>query len=101
MLVRWPDRAPAGAESDVIWYFADVLPTLAAMGDVTPPGNIDGVDVLPSILDHEQPELRERFLYWEFHERGFAQAARRGYWKAGRRGYDGALEFVQSGQGHR
>jgi hypothetical protein len=32
-------------------------------------------------------------LYWEFHERGFAQAIRMGNWKGVRKGLDGPLEL--------
>jgi arylsulfatase A-like enzyme len=32
-------------------------------------------------------------LYWEFHERGFEQAARMGKWKAVRHGVDQPLEL--------
>ena len=32
MIVRWPGRVPAGAVSDAVWAFWDVLPTLAGPG---------------------------------------------------------------------
>lgn len=81
MLVRWPGRVPAGITSDAPWYFADVLPTLAALAGARIPAGIDGVDVSPTLLGRAQPELRQRLLYWEFFEGGFQQAARRGDWK--------------------
>ena len=85
MIVRWPGKVPAGRTSDVPWYFADVLPTLADLTDAPTPANIDGVSVLPTLLGEDQPELLDRPLYWEFFEQGFQQAARRGKWKAIRR----------------
>jgi len=93
MVARWPGRIRANTASDDIWYFADVLPTFAALAGAEPPEGIDGVSVLPSLLSQPQPELAERPLYWEFHEGGFQQAARKGDWKAVRRAHDRPLEL--------
>jgi arylsulfatase A-like enzyme len=81
MIAHWPGNVPAGATSDAIWYFADVLPTLAEIAGANVPAGIDGVSVLPSLLGKSQPGLADRLLYWEFYEGGFKQAARRGKWK--------------------
>lgn len=81
MIVRWPGRIKAATVSDSAWYFADVLPTLAALAGVRPPADIDGISVLPTLLGQAQ-DLSQRFLYWEFFERGFQQAVRWGKWKA-------------------
>lgn len=93
MVARWPGAIEAGAVSDDIWYFPDVLPTLAALAGATPPDALDGVSVLPSLLSQPQPELAERTLYWEFYERNFQQAARRGKWKAVRNHPEAAIEL--------
>jgi len=93
MVVRWPGRIQPDTVSDDIWYFADVLPTFAELAGVAPPETVDGISVLPSLLSQPQPELRTRPLYWEFHERGFRQAARKGDWKAVRRAPDAPLEL--------
>ncbi len=84
MIVRWPGHVPEGKTSDQVWYFADFLPTAAALAGAKPPKQIDGVNVLPTLLGKRQ-NLRDRFLYWEFYEGGFKQAARHGRWKAVRR----------------
>jgi len=81
MIVRWPGRIDPGRTNATPWYLADVLPTLAAAAHTASPVAIDGVNVLPVILG-EEPELAERFLYWEFFENGFQQAVRWGNWKA-------------------
>jgi arylsulfatase A-like enzyme len=81
MIVCWPGNVPAGRTSDAVWYFADVLPTLAEVAGIRPSQNIDGVSVLPSLVGKRQ-NLDERFLYWEFFERGFQQAVRRRNYKA-------------------
>ncbi len=81
MIVRWPGTVAAGQTSDVTWYFADVMPTLAELGNAEIPDNIDGLSVLPTILGKHQ-DLSKRYLYWEFFENGFQQAVRQGNWKA-------------------
>ncbi len=81
MIARWPGRIKAGSESDLVWYFADVLPTLAQLAGATAPTGIDGVSVAPALLGNQE-DLAERFLYWEFFEGGFKQAVRWGDWKS-------------------
>lgn len=94
MIVRWPGRIPAGRVSKAVWYFADLLPTAAALAGAQGPGHVDGINMLPTILGQTQPPP-ERFLYWEMHHgnRRFQQAARRGDWKAVRLGLDKPLEL--------
>jgi len=53
---------------------------------------------VPSLLSRPQPELRERPLYWEDHERGFRQAARLGDWKAVREGHEAPVELYDLSQ---
>jgi len=78
----WPGKVPAGESSDAPWYFADVLPTFASLAHAKAPEKLDGVDISPTLMGKEQSELKDRFLYWEFHERGFQQASRWQHWKA-------------------
>jgi arylsulfatase A-like enzyme len=93
MVAHWPGTIEAGGVSDDIWYFADVLPTLAALAGVAPPDKLDGVSVLPSLLSQPQPDLANRALYWELPGNVFQQAARRGKWKAVRSGPDAPIEL--------
>ncbi len=81
MIVRWPGRAPAGTVSDTIGYFGDFLPTAAAIAGVEPPKKIDGINFLPAILGKTGEQKQHESLYWEFYERGSAQAVRMGRWK--------------------
>ena len=82
MIVRWPGRTPAGRTNNVtVWYFADFLPTAAAIAGAATPPNLDGVSVLPALLGEEQ-KLADRFLYWECPEQRFKRSARQGDWKA-------------------
>jgi arylsulfatase A-like enzyme len=80
MLVRWPGVIRPQQTSDLAWYFADVLPTLAELGGAEIPGNIDGVSVAPTLRGEKQ-DLSKRMLYWEYTNKTFQQAARRGDWK--------------------
>lgn len=86
MIVNWPGKIKANQVSDLPWMFADVLPTLAELaggdaGKAHVPGDVDGVSVAKTILGKPQ-DLGDRFLYWEFFERGYQQAIRWGKWKA-------------------
>ena len=93
MIVRWKGKVPAGLVSDAVWYFADFLPTAAALAGVEPPHDIDGMNVLSTLLGKDQPELRRRFLYWEFPGHGYQQAVRIGDWKAVRPKWGEPLEL--------
>jgi len=91
MIARWPKRIKGGAKSDQVWAHWDLLPTLAEIAGVKPPANIDGISMLNALLGRRQ--RNHEFLYWEFHERGFSQAARMGDWKAVRKSPDSPLEL--------
>ena len=97
MVVRWPEEISAGSVSDRPWTFADFLATAADLAEITVSGPTDGVSVVPTLKGQPQPELNERFLYWEFFEKGFQQAARRGDWKMIRSEAAGGLELYDLG----
>lgn len=90
MIVRWPGKIPAGKRSDFPWAGWDLLPTAAALAGVTPPTNLDGINVLPALRG--EPLRREGYLYWEHLEGRFAQAVRIGDLKAVREESDAAIE---------
>lgn len=90
MIVRMPGRVLSGQVNDAPWYFPDVLPTLVALANATPPAMIDGQNVLPLLLG-ESDTFPERYFYWEFHERGFDQAVRWKAWKGVRYGKEAPL----------
>ena len=92
MIVRWPGKVPAGKLCDAPWYYADVMPTVAELAGVTPPENIDGVSVLPTLLGHKQ-NLGDRFLYWEEPPPNLHQVVRWRNWKARRRSPEWPLEL--------
>mgnify|MGYP001484953493 CR=1 FL=1 len=46
MIVRYPNVIAQGEISDLPWYFADVLPTLAELSGASIPASIDGTSIL-------------------------------------------------------
>ena len=81
LIVRWPSRIKPGQVTDQVGAFWDILPTLAEIAQAKTPAKTDGISLLPTLLGQPQNSQHE-FLYWEFHEGGFKQAARTGPWKA-------------------
>ena len=82
MFVRWPGKIEPGRVSDHLWYFPDVMPTLAELAGVEPPDNIDGISIVPTLLGEEaagRKQKMHKFLYWE-HEQQVA--VRMGNYKA-------------------
>ena len=90
-IARWPGQVPAGAVSEVPWYFADFLPTVADLVGFEVPDGIDGKSILPALLG-QNTETDDRFLYWGGTP-GNAEAVRWGKWKALREGPDEPLEL--------
>ncbi len=75
MVVRWPGKIKAGAESDLPWYFPDVMPTLAELAGVSTevPKDINGISVVPTLMGAGEQKKHE-YLYWQ-------GAIRMGNWK--------------------
>jgi arylsulfatase A-like enzyme len=92
LLVRWPGKINPGQVNDQAWAFWDFLPTAAEFAQANPPEHTDGLSMLQVLLGRPQTQQHD-FLYWEFHERGFQQAARMGDWKAVRPQFGQALEL--------
>jgi len=87
MIVRCPNRIKPATISDLPWYFADVMPTCAAIANTIAPENIDGVNILPT-LEGKKQDLSKRYLYWEFYEKQGWQAVRFGNWKGIQQGHN-------------
>jgi len=95
MIVRWPGTIKAGAVSDHVWYFADVMPTFAELAGAACPKGIDGISVTPTLLGEDavaRKQPKHEFLYWEWARYnwskrqnvpdGLTRAVRMGKWKA-------------------
>jgi arylsulfatase A-like enzyme len=85
LIAWWPGKVQSGVESAHVGSFADWLGTAADLAGAEAPKNIDSISFAPTLLGGRQKE--HEFLYWEFHEGGFKQAALyQGRWKGIRMG---------------
>ncbi|MCC6537238.1 MAG: arylsulfatase [Bryobacterales bacterium] len=80
-LARWPARVKPGGETAQPIAFWDFLPTVCELAGVAIPPRLDGISYAPTLLG-TGGQRQHPYLYWEFHERRFAQAVRAGEWKA-------------------
>ncbi len=78
MMVRWPGKIKPGRVSDLLWYFPDVLPTLAQLAGAEAPDDIDGMSIVPELLGKGK-QKQHKYLYWEL---GGQAAVRMQNWKA-------------------
>jgi arylsulfatase A-like enzyme len=92
MIVRWPAWIKGGQVSDLPLAHWDFLPTATELALTETPKTTDGISIVPTLVGQTQTNKHE-FLYWEFHERGFQQAARSGDWKVVRPQADEPLEL--------
>jgi len=98
MLVRWPGKIKVGVVSDFLWYFPDVMPTLAELAGVKPPDNIDGISIVPTLLGENvvgRKQKNHKFLYWEH---GSQVAVRMGSFKAVKPGKNKPFELYDLGK---
>lgn len=95
MFARWPGTIPAGVREDLVFYFPDMMPTLAELAGASRllPGNIDGISIVPTLLGNRGKQKKHDYFYWEyvrvgnwqtleFEKDGLQQAVRMGDWKA-------------------
>lgn len=80
-IVVWPAKIKAGAESDHIGYFPDVMPTLADLAGVDCPIESDGVSLAPMLLGKAGDQKEHEYLYFEFPNTKGWVAIRYGKWK--------------------
>ncbi len=83
MIARWPGRVAAGKVSSHVGYFGDLMNTFAefAGGKTPAPQTLDSVSIVPELLGKGK-QTKHDYLYWEFYEKGFAQAVLlEGHWK--------------------
>jgi arylsulfatase A len=86
LIARWPGKIPRGKTSDHICAAWDILPTVAELLEAPAPNGIDGLSLLPTLLD-KPGQKQHDYLYWESGALlGGEQAIRAGDWKAVRVG---------------
>lgn len=73
-IVRWKGKTKPGQVSNHIGYFGDIMATLAELAGTVPPDGIDSLSLVPTISGKPSLQKKHKYLYWEFHERGFSQA---------------------------
>ena len=78
----WPGKIQPNRTSDHVGYFGDFMATACELAGVEPPAGIDSVSFLPTLLGETSRQQQHDYLYWEFYERGSAQAVGMGHWKA-------------------
>ncbi len=82
----WPGRVKPG-ESDHPGYFPDWFPTATELAKAEAPDGLDGISLVPLLTGKADEQKKHEFMYWEFHEGGFKQAALyEGRWKGIRQG---------------
>lgn len=78
----WPGKIHAGVESNHVAYFGDWMATAAELSGAKMPADRDSISFAPTLLGETSRQNSHEFLYWEFHEGGFKQAALyQGRWK--------------------
>lgn len=79
----WPGKIKAGRQTDHVAYFGDWFATACELAGAEAPSGLDSISFAPTLLSADGRQRQHEFLYWEFHERGFSQAALyQGRWKA-------------------
>jgi len=87
LIAWWPGKIAAGGESDHVGYFGDWMATAAELAGTKTPAGCDSISFVPTLFGQPTAQAKHEFLYWEFHEGGFKQAALyQGRWKGIRSG---------------
>lgn len=87
MIAWWPGQIFAGSTSPHVSYFGDLMATASELAGVSTPDGLDSLSLVPVFKRDTNNVKTHEFLYWEFHEGGFRQAALyQGRWKGIRGG---------------
>ncbi|MCU0719060.1 MAG: arylsulfatase [Pirellula sp.] len=82
MIAWWPTKIAPASKTEHVAYFGDWMATCAELAGFETPNHCDSISFIPTLLDQPDRQSKHEFLYWEFHEGGFRQAALyRGRWK--------------------
>ncbi len=84
----WPGTIAPARETKHVAYFGDWMATAAELAGAKVPDGCDSISFVPTLRGETDTQPKHDFLYWEFHERGFNQAALfQGRWKGIRTGH--------------
>ena len=79
-IMRWPGTIPAGTVCNKIAANIDFLPTIAHLGGAAMPAHkIDGVNILPLMLNEPDANPRDELAY--YYQKNSLEAVRKGQWK--------------------
>ena len=81
LIARWPNKIKPGTSTNHISAHWDIFPTFCEIAGVELNMKIDGISFLPTLWGKSNQQNHD-YLYWEFHERNGARAARFKNWKA-------------------
>ncbi len=91
MIAWWPGTVQAGGKTEHVAYFGDWMATAAELAESHAPDTGDSISFVPTLRGRPEDQAQHEFLYWEFHEGGFQQAALfQGRWKGLRKGHPDA-----------
>jgi arylsulfatase A-like enzyme len=105
MIAWWPSRIEPNTQTDHVAYFGDWMATASELSGVPAIAGLDSVSFVPTLMRKSSDQKQHDFLYWEFHEGGFKQAALyQGRWKGIRKGsadaplllYDQSTDIAES-----
>jgi arylsulfatase A-like enzyme len=80
LFIKWPAQIAAGTEVATPVAHIDMMPTLAAAAQASPPGNVvlDGENLLPLAMGEPGAVLEREALFWQS---GYYRVVRKGDWK--------------------
>ena len=105
MIAWWPSRIEPNTQSDHVAYFGDWMATATELSGATARSGLDSLSMVPTLIGKRTSQKQHDFIYWEFHEGGFKQAALyQGRWKGIRKGgvdapivlYDQSTDLAES-----
>ena len=80
LLARWPAKIKAGAVSDHVSGFQDLLPTVAELSGAALKAKTDGLSFVPTLTGEGKQSAHDH-LYWNFDEQGGKRAVLQWPWK--------------------
>lgn len=83
----WPGTIAGGRVTDHVAYFGDWMATAAELAGASLPPDRDSISFVPTLQGDASRQASHEFLYWEFHEGRFRQAAL----------YQGRFKGIRSG----
>jgi arylsulfatase A-like enzyme len=80
LIISWPRQIKNPSVSDLTCAAWDIFPTICDITSCAVPGGLDGISILPTLVQKGN-QLQHEFLYWEFPEKRGQQAVRMHEWK--------------------